>query len=147
GPPVVAPGPAPAFTPVGDGEAWKRDYVRVIPPRYRGTGQLVIAGLFTGSVLIKQLALAIVCDDPGCDLLRGYARVARVGAVALTATGMRARGRSNAYRDALVGAPRPTQLQARRRNGWILAGGGAALFAADALLHAACLIGRGPYVL
>lgn len=102
---ATTPAPAPGMTPLpvdqsadplGPEEAWKRDYVRVTRPRWRGTGLFITSGVVYGLGLIYQTVDTFSCGDCATGILERFF----VGsAVAFAAGGGVLRGHADAYDD------------------------------------------------
>ena len=136
---------APA-TPLGSPAAavgtWRRDYVEVAPPRFRGTGLIVGSGVGYAAAVVTQLIDATVYRNVGSGLLD---RVFLLTGIALAPAGADARGRYDAYYDAAIGLPtRPTRPLIGAGLGLTLLGGLATV--TSEVMWWQCAIGdEGPY--
>jgi hypothetical protein len=122
-------------------EAWKDDYVRVHPPRYRGTWLFVGAGAVVAGTIGFQLIDALVCG--GCAA--GFVERGALGlSIGLSAGGGVMRARHDSWSDAAyrrVRRARPFVI-----SGALLLGAGAALALVNDGFWWSCWSGRpGPY--
>ncbi len=133
--------PAPTKPVAVEADAWKKDYVRVHPPRYRGTGLFIGAGAMIAATVGFQLIDLYTCG--GCA--GGFVERGMLGLAIGGATGAGVmRARSDAWWDAARGRtrdPRPYVI-----TGSVLLGiGGAVAFVNEGFWWSCWAGGPGPY--